>query len=159
MGEAQAQQCESQARECEERSRESFDRCDTDGFLSQWASDISARKYRLQATIERNGGLSDFWGLYVGDRRVAAKIIGTQYGVCWLLRDDEADHYGRRFIPTGKRSRIQKRLGLSERKESAPAAATIKGSGTGLAGAASCYVSTYRTGDEWGQDALLRKGE
>ncbi|QWY84902.1 hypothetical protein SEA_MSCARN_31 [Gordonia phage MScarn] len=38
------------------RSAESFDRCDTDGFLSQWAHDSMAHNYRHLADLVDNGG-------------------------------------------------------------------------------------------------------
>ena len=40
--------------------RESFQRCDTDGFLSQWASSCGAEKARAEADLADNGGLSAF---------------------------------------------------------------------------------------------------
>lgn len=142
-----------------QRSADSFERCDTDGFLSQWASDMTGRLESRLADICENEGRASFWGLYDGDRRVAAKQFTNQYGTSWVLHDDEVDHYGRRFIPTGARSRIQKKLGLSERREWAPAWAKVMGSGTGLSGAASCYIGDFRTGDKWGRDAELIEEE
>lgn len=137
---------------------ESFDRCDTDGFLSQWAHGLNRSKNERQAEIERRGGRDIFWGLYDGDRRVAARMIEGRYGWSWLLSDDEAERYGRKFIPLGvangkSGSRVQKRLGLTERQELAPARADLDGSGTGLSGTA--WVVSVRTGDRWGQDATL----
>lgn len=46
---------------------DSFDRCDTDGFLSQWASDTMGRKAQLNATIAENGGEATFWTYTVTD--------------------------------------------------------------------------------------------
>jgi hypothetical protein len=37
-------------------SQESWERSDTDGFLSQWASDTTARMYRHLADLAENGG-------------------------------------------------------------------------------------------------------
>ena len=62
---------------------------------------------------------------------------------------------GKKFLPTGKRSRILKELGLAERAELAPAWVCLSGSGTGLAGAMSVGIATFRTGDKWGGDAKL----
>jgi hypothetical protein len=143
-------------------SRESFERCDTDGFLSQWASDLTASLYDLQAHVAESNGLWMFAGLYDGDRRIAAKIIRVKCFNApwkterkWILRDDEVAKYGRRFIPVGGNSRVRKQLGIEERDEMAPAQAEIVGSGTGLSGAASCSATVVRTGDEWGLDAVL----
>lgn len=103
-------------------SQASFDRSDTDGCLSQWAHDTSARLNDRKAEITAAGRRAEFVGLYTTDgRRVAARKITNDWGTSWLLRDDEATTYGRRFIPTGVRSRVQRTLGLVERTETAPA--------------------------------------
>ena len=148
------------------RSEESFQRCDTDGFLSQWASDITARMFDLQAEVAESGGRWIFPGLYDGGRRIAAKVIRVKCFNApwkterkWFLRDDEVATYGRRFIPAGGNSRVRKGLGIEERDELAPAVAEIVGSGTGLSGAASCSAVVVRKGDEWGQDAVLVNNE
>jgi hypothetical protein len=141
---------------------DSIESCDTDGFVSQWAHGINGNLARCKASIIENGGRDNFAGLYQGDRRVAAKLIQTKFGYCWLLRDDEVELIearGKPFLPCGNDSRVLKNLGLAERRELDKAWATIKGSGTGLAGASSCYVAVFRTGDEWGESAELIKGE
>lgn len=135
-----------------QEKEDSFQRCDTDGFVSQWAHGVNAELAERRAEITEAGKVATFWGLYDGDRRVAAEIIPTKYGRCWFLRDDEAERYGRKFVPKGEKSKVQKGLGLSERREIAPAWACLADTGAGLA---SVYVCTFRTGDEWGQDARL----
>lgn len=140
-----------EARAALTRREESWERSDTDGFLSQWANGLAAQEANRKADIVRDGGKASFTGLYHGSRRVAAKIIDTKFGTCWLLREDEERRFGRKFIPLGKSSRVQKKLGLTERPERASAWACIKGSGTGLSG--NCWIATFRTGDEWGLDA------
>lgn len=148
-----AEEHKKKAAECDQRVADSFERSDTDGFLSQWANGLTAQKHRMQAEILENDGMYRFVGLYNGDVRVKAKLISTKYGTCWLLRDDEADKYGRRFIPFGSNSRVQKRLGLKERDELDKAYADIRGKGYGMSG--SCWVQAIRIGDEWGSDAKL----
>ncbi len=170
-----ANELREKASESRRRVQESWERSDTDGFLSQWAGDLSARLYTTQAQLVEANKQSDFAGLYdvTGEtpRRVAAKLIDGQFGQSWLLRDDEAAKYGRRFIPFAgvrlldeldaqgfnqwepKVSRIQKKLGLVEMREMAPAWAKIDGKGHGLSGTA--WVAVYRSGDKWGQDATL----
>ena len=150
-----AQDYRDMAKASRQRSRDSFDRCDTDGFLSQWCSDLSAREYDRKATILENDGKAEFCGLYEGERRVAAKLINGKFGTSWLLRDDEAERFGRRFIPTGYRSRIQKQLGLQECFENAPAWCKIGGEGTGLSGLSTAHVAVFRTGCKWGTDASI----
>ena len=137
---------------------ESFDRCDTDGCVSQFAHNLMGRLNDTLARLEEDGKVSKFIGLYEGDRRVKAKMGYGQYGSYWLLHDDEERliaSRGKRFLPTGSRSRVLKNLGLFEREELAPAWATLDSNGTGLGGLASCKVVVYRTGDKWGGDAKL----
>lgn len=145
-----------------DRVEESWQRSDTDGFLSQWANDLSAQLNNKRAELVEAGMKSSFIGLYDGDRRVMArKIKQSVYNApwlkqsVWLLDDAEAAKYGRKFIPYGEKSRIQKKLGLSERYETDGAWAHVTGEGRGLSGNA--WVATYRTGDEWGKTATLCK--
>lgn len=135
-----------------DRVQESFDRCDTDGFVSQWAGGLSAQLAETRARLVEAGRVSTFTGLYEGDRRVPAKRLETRFGYSWLLRDDaDIAHFGRKWIPCGGNSRIQKTLGLRECLETAPAWANLSGRGHGLGG--TCWVAVYRTGCEWGTDA------
>ena len=140
-----------------EAAAESFDRCDTDGFVSQFCHDINGRLNNAKARIQEQGGRASFVGLYEGERRVLAKCITTQYGESWLLDDSETDliaRRGKKFLPTGWNSRILKSLGLTQDYETAPAWATIGGSGSGFSGLASAHVVVFRTGDKWGSDAI-----
>lgn len=146
------------ARECEQRSRDSFDRCDTDGFLSQWASDITARKYRAQADIEERGGCAWFPALYDLDgRRVKARLlrIANQfagYGTRLVWVFDDSSHKPVTAHP--KRVTTMARKGFAEGSELAPAEAYVGGEGTGLAGATSAYVATRRTDGGYPADAI-----
>lgn len=133
---------------------ESFERCDTDGFVSQWAHSVLEERESVKAQIARNNGFAVFNGLYEGKRRIKAREIQTRFGSAWLLHEDETvliAKRGKHFLPTGENSRVLKSLGLEEREESAPAWATLDGSGTGLSG--NVWVKVYRRGDKWGQDA------
>jgi hypothetical protein len=146
INQKQAERLLEEAAECERRRQESFDRCDTDGFMSQAASSAMADVYRAKARIAQQNGRDQFNGLYDGSRRVAARIVEGQFGASWLLREDEQAKYGRAFVPLGYNSRIQKQLGLQTLQEMAPAAAKCGG----WHGA-----TVYRTGDKWGLDAVL----
>ena len=132
---------------------QSFERCDTDGFMSQWAHGVMAQVHQAKAEIIENGNMAVFDGLYDGDRRVMAKIIDTQFGASWLLSDEEAIKYGRKFVPIGSNSRVQKQLGLRQRDEMAPAWVT-----TGGGSITSVRAIVFRTGDKWGSDAVLCQG-
>lgn len=154
-----------EAADREQMAHESFERCDTDGFLSQWAHGFIAQEKRAHADLLENNGEHVFTGLYEGDRRVAAKVIQVKNKFSyktestWILRDDEASKFGRKFIPfdySGK-GKIQKSLGLTQKQEWAKAFVTTVSNGTGLAGAASARVVTLRQteGDEWGLSSRL----
>lgn len=137
------------ARAAESAREESWQESGTDGFVSQWASGMNARLYRVQAQLEEAGGWSEFTGLFEGSRLVRAKVIPTRYGSCWLLHESECELIGRRggqFVPMGSGSRIQKDLGLHEGPIMARAKAKLQGSGTGLSGAASTYVARIPVG-------------
>lgn len=62
-------------------SEESFERCDTDGFLSQWASDQMAAKYDALARLAENEGRA-FFRVYLDESGspVPARTIQTKYG-------------------------------------------------------------------------------
>ena len=124
---------------------DSFERCDTDGFLSQWASNLTGRKLMLEAEIAENDGLGEFMALADADGNlVPAKVIDAKYGRCWAILSDwdwKAPFTGE-FI--GLRQ-VEKK-GYRKVRALAPARAEIVGSGTGLAGAASCQAVKVQTG-------------
>lgn len=141
----------------------SFERCDTDGFLSQWASGLTDELHSQQANILENGGKSYFSGLYEGSRRIKAKLIEGKFGQSWLLHESETDliaRRGKRFLPRASpsgKSRILSGLGLSERIEKDWAWAKLEGRGKGLSG--TCWAQSFRAGDEWGGTATLTQIE
>ena len=154
-----AQDFRDDAKASRKRREASWNRADTDGFLSQWSSDLGARLSNTKADLLDSDKLGKFPGLFEGDRRVKAREITTRFGTSWLLHEDEADLIARRgkvFLPWGPRSRIHKSLGLSVRTELAPAWACFGGGeGKGLSGCCNVHVKIFRTGNKWGQDAVL----
>lgn len=64
-----------------QEAADSFERCDTDGFLSQWASGINAIRMNALATLAENGGRA-YFEVYVDDagEPVPARRISTKYG-------------------------------------------------------------------------------
>jgi hypothetical protein len=134
---------------------DSFERCDSDGFISQWASGLSADRDRLQVQILKNGGHAEFWVLVDADGNVIADRVHwfqNQYSFAWQgswkLPPEAEAKYGRRWIPFGDNSRIQKALKLHEEKRWFPAVAKIVGEGKGLSGAASCRAEAVRVFEE-----------
>ncbi len=159
--EALAARLEQGARASRGEAAASFERCDTDGFLSQWAHGISAQQAVLQAAIVRRGGRAEFRGLYLGDERIEAvpceRVWEGRASYHWRLSPAAAERFGRSYIPRASSrgpGRVMKALGLVERVELAPAYAGVRGSGTGLSGCASAYVAAIRMGDPWGTDAV-----
>lgn len=142
---ALADQHDAKSRRHHEAREESFQRCDTDGFLSQWASGLSSQEARENARIARQGGYELFPGLYerATGRRVPAKMISGKFGPCWALCDENGEFTGT-FIGDArtKRAKLYK-LGYVVLGEWAPAKAMLKGEGTGLSG--TCWVAVVRT--------------
>jgi len=153
-----SQQYEQEALDHKREASESFDRCDTDGFLSQWASGVNAQLATARAQLVRDGKKAEFEGLYEGNKRIPAQITDVphpkfkwQRVKTWILRDQvDIRRFGRKFIPCGSNSRVQKNLGLCEKIEVDDAWAELRGKGHGLSG--SCWVQIERT-DEWGTNA------
>lgn len=79
------------AADCTRREQESWERSDTDGFLSQWASQKMAQRYRTLAEIAEDGGLYElsFLGDTEGNRIEGARYVETRYGWSWVY-DTEA---------------------------------------------------------------------
>lgn len=133
-----------QAAECDAEARASFERCDTDGFLSQWASGINGQLLRQQAELADAGGMAWFakWELVNAAGEVMdARVCQTRYGAKWRIDStDEWIKYG----SAGAAKR--KGYAIVDRIEQAAAFAVIAGEGTGMSGAASCYVAVMRKG-------------
>jgi hypothetical protein len=154
------EQLDALAAQHRQEAQDSFDRCDTDGFLSQWAHGITAQKAELQAEILRDGGLAEFPALYdLEGARVPAKLITVKdkfrFGrpkSLWALIDP-ANPNGKYlgFVPRpsrGVRSIANLRAkGYVEGTELAPAEADIVGTGTGLSGSA--WAVKVRTDRGW----------
>jgi hypothetical protein len=87
-----ADELRQQAKEAHQRSIDSFERCDTDGFLSQWASDCSARLLLEEADLAENNYL---WGFAtLGDKDgklVPNKKIATKFGYAYAVFASFAD--------------------------------------------------------------------
>src|SRR5215467_366677 len=93
MWDAAAQQERETAAAHREAAAESFERCDTDGFVSQWAHGVLGQQHDLQARIEERGGTWTFTGLFdiVSGKRVEARLVSTRYGRSWCIRDSRGN--------------------------------------------------------------------
>jgi hypothetical protein len=65
-----------QANAAAKRGQDSWDRSDTDGFMSQWASGVVAEKHRMEAELIKKGGKAEFSALFDKDgNMVPAKRV------------------------------------------------------------------------------------
>ena len=138
-----------QAAAADQAAADSFERSDTDGFLSQWASGMTARELRAKADLVEAGGTVETSALFNLDGTIASTHYGHgQYGPFWVLNDDAAARYGRRFFnpsqarkPATERAN-NRRKGFTVGAVRVRGTVTILGGGKGLSGAASAYVAT-----------------
>ncbi|MBF0526464.1 MAG: hypothetical protein HQK56_15385 [Deltaproteobacteria bacterium] len=144
---------------------DSFERCDTDGFLSQWAHGISASEARLALQIKKDGGTAEFCALFdLEGNRVKAKLAYLdskftpwQKTPTWLILD-ENDRIIRYVKAFPMRKSTMEKKGFVEGMEQAPAKAIIHGSGKGLSGAATCRAIAIRTDKGYPSNAKVHKG-
>lgn len=75
------------AAESRKRSQDSWERSDTDGFMSQWASDTVAREYAAWADLADNGYQAEFPAIFDLDGNLmdARQAEGT-WGPYWIIR-------------------------------------------------------------------------
>lgn len=154
----EAKALRAEAQRCEARAEESFQRCDTDGFLSQWASGLHSDLCRARADIAEQGGRCAFPALFnLQGELVAAKFIETRYGWAWgiLPSDDPTGSFVSWFNPSNARSlkkmdAADARKGFYVGSVLAHAAAKMDGRGTGLSGSA--WVARFRTDGGFSRD-------
>lgn len=153
------------ASESVQEAAKSFERCDTDGFLSQWASGLTANLHRAKARIADAGGMSSFPALFDLDGNlVAAKLVDTRYGRSWmLLADDDPSGRAAGWFNPSKHSDPERRRtnnaakGFFVGKVAAPADAKLASppGARGLGGATSVSVSVYRTDRGFSRDVTV----
>lgn len=106
-----AEQWREEARASEQRRADSWERSDTDGFMSQWASGLMAQEYELKAKLAEAGGVTETTAIFDAETgEVASTHWGEgQWGGYWVLNDDAAAKYGKRFLNESKAATPQKR--------------------------------------------------
>lgn len=131
-----------EAKQHDRDAYESFERCDTDGFLSQWASGIMAREKQMRADLMEAGGYAEFPALFTTDGRLVphAREVETRYGWAWVYDNDEG--YTVWFNPSKARNEETRiannaKKGFYIGRVTAQAYVKIVASGTGLSGAGS----------------------
>ncbi|MFS0885076.1 hypothetical protein [Aeromicrobium sp. 179-A 4D2 NHS] len=134
----------------EREKHDSFERSDTDGAVSQWASGISADRLRLEAQVVEQGGVHEFRALFdLEGNLVPAKNVQTRYGYAWAILSDPDDPNSdvtawvneSKARKGAQRRKTMEKKGYREGIVKAPAKVMTGGSGTGLSGALT--VSNY----------------
>jgi hypothetical protein len=148
---SKSEQLKAEAAQHEQDAHESFERCDTDGFLSQWASGMMASLKRAQARIEEQGGRAIFTRVRLAKLDSSeivreAKLIETRFGRRWRI--DSTDEW----LPyQPKRESTLAKSGYRELTEYqlAPAKAThwAPPGARGMSGATSVQTIIVRTDD------------
>lgn len=86
-----AEEWETARQDATRREAESFERSDTDGFVSQWAANAIARENSVKAKVARQGGMYLFETLV--DKKTGevlpTKMVDGQYGASWALLDED----------------------------------------------------------------------
>lgn len=144
---AKADSYREQAKASRQRSYESYQRSDTDGFLSQWASNITADELEMKAELIENGGVIETSALFDLDGNlIFAKEIETRFGWSWMILDPENPKGQAKawFNPSKAKSESTRRKtnaakGYYIGRVKAKAYIKIIASGTGMSGAASAY--------------------
>lgn len=141
---AEAAKFEAKCRKEWKAKEDSFERCDTDGFLSQWASGLTAQEYGRKAEILRHGGCAKFLGLFSIEtgERVPAKNIETKFGDRWAVFAEDGQTIVKWLPFAPKRVATLAKHGYFEAEEWAPAYAKCVGTGHGLSGTA--WIATLR---------------
>lgn len=143
------------AAEAHQRSADSFDRCDTDGSVSQFANDLTGREHTAWAQLIDNGGTIEVPALFDAETgEIASTHQGFgDWGSYWVLRDAAAVKFGKRFWTASKaikgstRHRNDAKRGFVLGTVRVEGYVKIAGSGTGFSGLMSCSVVTVPSVD------------
>lgn len=81
---------------------ESWERSDTDGYLSQWASSQMAHRYDRLAKIAEDGGKINVLALFLNGTVASLDQRDGQYGFYWILNDAAEAEFGKRFFNPSK---------------------------------------------------------
>jgi hypothetical protein len=141
----------------------SFERSDTDGFLSQWAHSMTARLHNEQAALADAGGMGEWPALFdLNGNLVPAKLVSTRFGIAWgiLPSDDPDGRFVAWFSASSARKSATRRVNDAKKgyrvgRVLARTGAKVMGSGTGLSGAASAYVGRYRQDGGFSRDVTV----
>jgi len=112
-----------------------------DCFLSTWANEIQRELVKTKIKILENGGVWPFEELfYIDGTPTGAKLVNTRFGATYRVeKPDGSIDWVNPFVRPETLEKKGYMLDYVER----PAWACLKSSGTGLAGAMSCYVHIF----------------
>ena len=124
-----AEQWREQARQSAQRRAESWDRSDTDGFMSQWASGVMADEYETCAVLAEDGGLTTTRALFFAE---TGEVASTHFrygdwGPYWVLNDKAAEAFGKRFLSESKASTGEKQRAAMVKKGFTVGQVRVKG--------------------------------
>jgi hypothetical protein len=135
----------------DQAAADSFDRCDTDGFLSQWGNGLMAQQRRMEATLAEAGGVAAFPQLTDLDGTpVPAKLVETRFGTKFAVFATAADvtkHHGDvlAWVDPFVRAKTLAKKGLVLVHVLAPARVVMSGGGRGTSGAMNVRPVRVRT--------------
>lgn len=159
-----AAQYRAAAKRSRERVVQSRDSSDTDGFMTQWAGDITARMYELQAELLDDGGTAEFPALFdVHGNLLAAKLVSvydsyshTHVSKWAILKSDDPDSEIVKWVKLSEASDEERRIANNAKKGYyegiviAPAAAEMIG-----ANKTSVSVTVKRTDGGFSRDVQI----
>jgi hypothetical protein len=140
-----ADQWRTEAREMMARREESWERSDTDGFVSQWALGSLSENYRLCAQLAEADGLTEVCALFDLEGNLVPSVHGWgQYGEYFAILDNDERGCARFFNPSRARNEATARKNNATKGFYIGTVRTagkveLLGGGTGLSGCASSY--------------------
>lgn len=135
-----------EATAADQRAHDSFDRCDTDGCVSQWVDGLVAQQARANARIADNDGLAEFPALFdLEGNWVPARLIEGQYGPSWMLLDADGRRTGQYVNAFPKRRATIANKGYLEGRAMWPATAKFAGRGKGIGSLTSVRIVAAKT--------------
>lgn len=101
----------------------SFERCDTDGFMSQWASGVTATVREAEAVLIENGGLVEVEALFDLEGNLVSThnfMRTNQFShseeLVWRTSDDFVARGGKRFLTLSEARKGKTRYVNDEKK-------------------------------------------
>lgn len=124
------------------REQESWERSDTDGFVSQWALQSLRREELMKADLADRGGVDTFPILVDKETGevVPSRLMETRYGMAWAVFDtaEDANSHSstvQKWVSTSDKAVAKK--GYEVKYQQRPAKVVTTGRGRGLSGALS----------------------